>query len=222
MYQNIIFDFDGVIVDSNEIRIEGFRTLYAAETGDRLDRFMQYVRGNRGLSRYRKIRYYYEQIRGEQAPNELVERDARRYSQIVAKDVACAPELPGAEAFLAECKRDFRFALVSASDQDELRAICRLRGLDRYFDTILGSPEDKAVNIRNLMQNLGWHRRSTVYVGDSSNDRTAADSVGIDFIGFGKDNFQVGERDHEVVDGFAQLRQMLLDRLNNQGALTRA
>ncbi len=222
MYQNIIFDFDGVIVDSNEIRIEGFRTLYAAEAGDQLDQFMQYVHGNRGLSRYRKIRYYYEQIRGEQVPNDIIERDARRYSHIVAKDVASAPELPGAEAFLAECKRDFRFALVSASDQDELRAICRLRGLDRYFDAILGSPEDKAVNISNLMQDFGWHHRLTVYVGDSTNDRSAASSVGIDFIGFGMGNFPAGERDHAAVDGFVQLRQLLLNRTNNQDILTRA
>lgn len=221
MYQNIIFDFDGVIVDSNEIRIEGFRALYATETGDRLDRFMQYVQGNRGLSRYRKIRYYYEQICGEQASNELIEHDARRYSQIVAKDVASAPEMSGAGDFLAEYGRDFRFALVSASDQDELRAICRLRSLDRYFDAILGSPEDKAVNIRNLMQDLGWHRRSTVYVGDSTNDRNAADSAGVDFIGFGTETFPAGERGHATVDGFVQLRQLLLSRTNNQGISTR-
>jgi len=209
MYNNIIFDFDGVMVDSNEIRIEGFRKLYATEAGKKLDSFMQYIRLNRGLSRYRKIRYYYECIQHREPTLDEIECDARRYSEIVADAVTNAPEIPGAVGFLESNKYRCHFALVSASDQEELRDICRQRGVDRYFSVILGSPTEKPVNISNLLRDLAWSRESTVYVGDAVNDREAANIAGVDFIGFGKENFLAGDHNHPIVDGFGQLQRLL-------------
>lgn len=209
MYRNVIFDFDGVMVDSNEIRIEGFRTLYASEASDKLEMFMEYVRSNSGLSRYHKIRYYYEHIQQRAVTDGTVQQDAERYSHVVAEAVANAPEIPGATAFLAAFAQYFCFALISASDQQELRKICRRRGIERYFETILGSPEEKSANIRNLLRDNGWHREATVYVGDSVNDLEAASSAGVAFIGFGSENFPLSGRDHVTIDSFAQLEQLL-------------
>ena len=209
MYNNIVFDFDGVMVDSNHIRVEGFRTLYASEAGEALEAFMQYVRMNCGLSRYRKIRYYYEHIQQRQVAPAVIERDAQRYSHIVEGAVANAPEIPGAVAFLESNRYCYHFGLVSASDQNELRGICRQRGIDHYFDAILGSPEEKSANIGSLLRDLGWNRESTVYVGDSVNDREAAGIAGIDFIGFGRGNFSTGAQNHLTIDSFEQLQRSL-------------
>lgn len=221
MYNNIIFDFDGVMVDSNHIRIEGFRTLYATEAGEVPETFMQYARMNGGLSRYRKIQYYYEHIQQRQVAPADIERDAQRYSYIVAGAVANAPEIPGAVAFLESNKHRCHFGLVSASDQSELREICRQRGVDRYFDAILGSPEEKSANIDNLLRDLAWSRGSTVYVGDSVNDREAAGVAGIDFIGFGKENFSMGTRTHLTIDSFEQLQKLLQHGAEERGILMR-
>lgn len=209
MYRNVIFDFDGVMVDSNEIRIEGFRTLYASESGDKLEVFMKYLRNNHGLSRYRKIRYYYEHVQQQAVKDSTVRQDAERYSYVVAEAVANAPEIPGAEAFLKASAGHFCLALISSSDQQELRGICRRRGIDRYFEAILGSPEEKPTNILNLLRDNGWSREATVYVGDSVSDLEAASSAGVAFIGFGSENFPLSGRDHVIIDNFEQLPPIL-------------
>ena len=223
MCRNVIFDFDGVVVDSNEIRIDGFRTLYAAKAGDKIEIFMDYVRSNHGLSRYRKIRHFYASVQRQQVTEEAIQDDAERYSNIVAEAVANAPEIPGAAAFLAAFASRFRFALISSSDQRELRAICRRRGIDRHFEAILGSPEEKAVNIRNLLRDKEWQREVTVYVGDSLSDLEAARVAGVPFIGFGGANFPSPGREDVIIDSFEQLPAILRRGADGiQELLTRA
>lgn len=222
MFNNVIFDFDGVMVDSNEIRSEGFRTLYASSTGDKLEAFMNYVRSNHGLSRYSKIKYYYEHVQQQAVKDDAVRQDAERYSQIVAEAVANAREIPGAEAFLAAFTGQFCFALISASDQQELRGICHRRGIDRYFEAILGSPEEKSTNIRNLLRDRSWHPETTVYVGDSVRDFEAASSAGVAFIGFGKENFSLHGKVHAIIENFEQLPSALFVMVRNHELSARA
>lgn len=210
MFSNVIFDFDGVMVDSNEIRNEGFRALYASGPSEDLEIFMEYVQSNHGLSRYSKIKYYYEQVKRQVASDTIVQQDAEHYSQLVAEAVTNAQEISGAEAFLRAFTGKLRLALISASDQRELREICRRRKIDGYFDAILGSPEKKSNNIINLLRDRSWSPAATVYVGDSPNDFDAASSAGIAFIGFGKDNFALSGHDPVTIESFEQLPPILL------------
>ena len=57
-YQCIIFDFDGVIVDSIAIRDEGFKKVLKNFGDDNVIRLLKYHRENAGLSRYNKFRYF--------------------------------------------------------------------------------------------------------------------------------------------------------------------
>ena len=59
---SILFDFDGVIVDSMHIRDFGYREIVKEFSPDLVDRLVQYHRSNAGLSRYVKIRYFYENL----------------------------------------------------------------------------------------------------------------------------------------------------------------
>ena len=77
----------------------------------------------------------------------------------------------------------FDFAIVSGSDQKELREVCKGRGIDSFFKVILGSPTEKKDNIATLLSNLKWEQNKSLYVGDSNNDLEAAKTNNIDFIG---------------------------------------
>lgn len=206
-WTNIIFDFDGVMVDSNMIRAAGFRDLYPDGPVAARAIFNEFIEENPGLSRYRKIRHYHEQILGQPVSDATVEADAARYSEIVLDRVAVSDEIAGAEAFLADHVAAYRMALVSASDQTELRQICERRGISKYFTTILGSPTEKAVNIASVIADSGWRTTETVYVGDSSHDRIAARSADIDFIAFGP-AFPEGASELYHVNDFAALGRL--------------
>ncbi|HIO70318.1 MAG TPA: HAD family hydrolase, partial [Campylobacterales bacterium] len=62
MVKNIIFDFDGVILDSMPIREFGFRQIFKDFPKDRVEKLIEFHRKNGGWSRFIKIRYFFENI----------------------------------------------------------------------------------------------------------------------------------------------------------------
>jgi phosphoglycolate phosphatase-like HAD superfamily hydrolase len=182
-YRYVIFDFDGVLAETNEIRFQGFTELFRDLPDGAMARFMDFVRANGGLSRYGKIRHLYENVLRRPVSEDEVAALAGRYSEIVKQKVIEAEPVEGSLEFLAGQGGRFEFAVVSGSDQDELRQVCRARGINKYFRAILGSPKEKGENLTELLAREGWDRRDSVYVGDSRNDYDAAVETGIDFIG---------------------------------------
>ena len=57
--ENIIFDFDGVIIDSMRIRSDGFREIFCNYSQQQVEELMEYHNANGGLSRFNKIQYFY-------------------------------------------------------------------------------------------------------------------------------------------------------------------
>jgi len=194
-YRYIIFDFDGVLVESNEIRFQGFIDLFQGLPEDVMTPFMDFVRTNGGLSRYGKIRHLYENILRRPICDDGVAALAREYSRIVMEQIIRARPVEGSLEFLAESCSRFEFAIISGSDQEELRQVCRARGIDRYFRAILGSPKEKKENITVLLNQENWDPRACLYVGDSRNDHDAAVETGIDFIGRSSGVMDWGDRD---------------------------
>ena len=94
-----------------------------------------------------------------------------------------ARPVEGSLEFLEKYFHQFDFAIVSGSDQKELRKVCKGRGIDSFFKMILGSPIEKKDNIATLLSDFKWERNKSLYIGDSNNDLEAAKANNIDFIG---------------------------------------
>lgn len=183
IYQHIIFDFDGVLADSDAIRINGFRTLFRDFSADQIDALAAFCSVNGGMSRYEKIRYFFQVIRGENISSERIKQYAGRYSKIVKSDVITAPAIDGSVDFLKDFAHQYTYAIISGSDQEELRDVCRQRGLAPFFNEILGSPVSKEKNLETLIRSFQWERGNCVFIGNSVNDLYAARVAGIAFIG---------------------------------------
>jgi len=182
-YRHIIFDFDGVLVESNEIRFNGFRKLFEGYPQGEIERLVSYAKANGGVSRNKKIEYFFNEIRQEPITGELVNQWAAKFSELVEQDIVEAKPVEGSLKFLEDYFSHFDFAIVSGSDQTELRRICEKRKIDHFFKIILGSPTEKKDNIATLLSNLNWRHDKSVYVGDSNNDLEAAKSNNLDFVG---------------------------------------
>ena len=204
-YRYLIFDFDGVLAESNDIRIQGFADLFAELPPEAMVRFMEFVKINGGLSRYGKIRHLYNRILCQPVSESRVDALAQQYSDLVAERVIAAAAVPGSLEFLAEHGGRFECAVVSGSDQNELRRVCRARGIDGYFRTILGSPKEKAENLIALLAEYAWDREACLYVGDSSNDYDAAVEAGIGFIGRNSGLLDWQDRDEVWISRLVEL-----------------
>ena len=62
-YDNFIFDCDGVILDSNEVKTLAFMEVMNNESVLHRKEFIEYHIENTGISRYKKFKYYYTKIK---------------------------------------------------------------------------------------------------------------------------------------------------------------
>jgi phosphoglycolate phosphatase-like HAD superfamily hydrolase len=208
-YQHILFDFDGVLAESNEIRFNGFRKLFKDYPQEQVERLVEYAKANGGVSRYKKIDFFFNTIRNESISPKSVNHWANQFSELVIEDVLEARPVRGSLEFLEKYSNQFDFAIVSGSDQIELRKVCKGRGIDSYFKIILGSPTEKQNNIAALLSDFKWARSKSVYIGDSNNDLDAAKKNNLDFVGRSSGLVDWGKYNVKFVSDLSSLYSLL-------------
>ena len=60
MLKGIIFDFDGVIAESVQVKTDAFVELYKQYGSNILEKVIKHHEGNGGMSRFEKIKFYHE------------------------------------------------------------------------------------------------------------------------------------------------------------------
>ena len=58
MLKGIVFDFDGVIAESVQVKTNAFAELYGPFGNDVVQKVISHHEANGGVSRYEKIKYY--------------------------------------------------------------------------------------------------------------------------------------------------------------------
>ena len=184
-YRVILWDFDGVIIDSNEVRELGFTESLSEFSSQQVEQLLEYHRINGGLSRYNKFRYFFEEILGETVTEKVVQDFARKFSQVVLNRlINPSLLLSDSIAFISEFHSRIQMHVVSGSDGEELRQICSALGISKYFRSINGSPTPKIELVSNLLQSYELEASDVCLIGDSINDYEAAIENGIQFYGY--------------------------------------
>lgn len=191
MIKQILFDFDGVIIDSMHVRDFGFRSILQGYETSLVERFIDYHRYNAGLSRYVKIRHFYEIMLGESITEEKVNELAEQFSQIM-KDRLVTPDVLITETvdFIKNIYKKIPLHIVSGSDEVELNFLCQQLELDKYFITIEGSPTPKNDLVHGIMKKHMYDPSETILIGDSINDYEAAKKSDLFFVGFNNIDLQ--------------------------------
>ena len=96
----LLMDFDGVILDSMELKTQGFVKVYAGEPPSKLAEVLAYQRLHGGVTRRTKFAYFEKSIFGRTGDNETIERLAATYRGIIYDAVLATSFVPGAEEFL--------------------------------------------------------------------------------------------------------------------------
>jgi HAD superfamily hydrolase (TIGR01549 family) len=184
-YNTILWDFDGVLMDSMPVRDRGFEMVLASYPRQEVEQLLTYHRQNGGLSRYVKFRYFFEKIRRESITEAAVGKLAEEFSQVMRRELLNKELLiEESVAFVKKNHQHYKMHVVSGSDQNELRYLCRELELDTYFISIHGSPTPKKQLVATLMQQFNYPASTAVFIGDSKNDWEAATAHAIDFVGF--------------------------------------
>lgn len=179
----IIFDFDGVLVDSVDIKTEAFAELYRPHGEEVARQVAAYQRAHGGMTRHAKIRHFGTTLLGRTPTDAEVDALAARMGALVEEKVIACPMIAGARDFLARHHARVRLFVASATPEPELRRIVEGRGLGAYFQGVHGSPAPKVRVVAAIVRGAALDPSRTVMVGDAEEDRGAAEASGVPFIG---------------------------------------
>ena len=181
-----VFDFDGVIADSNNIKTEAFREIFEEFGSDVVNRILDHHKENASMTRYEKFRYYYENYLNLEISEDKVAQLGSKFSEIVLDKIINSPEIEGSWAFLEQLRALNKIcAINSATPHDEINLIVKRRKLSKFFEKVYGSPSSKLDILKSLMDDYGLENDDLVFFGDDKSDKLAADRLNILFIGIG-------------------------------------
>jgi len=179
----LFLDFDGVLVESVEIKSMAFRDLYADQSADILARIMGYHSAHDGISRVVKLRHCHEHFLGIALAQHELDALVEQYAQLVEDAVVEAPWVAGAKDLLQTHHQRCKLFVVSGTPEDEIKRIAERRGMMKWLTGVYGSPSPKADIVRSLMTEHDLHAQNCVFIGDAMADWQAAHETGIAFIG---------------------------------------
>ncbi len=183
----LVFDFDGVIADSVEIKTWAFAELYRDYGEEVVEEVVTYHLNNGGVSRFDKFLFYQTKLLSLPIDTKTMETLNRKFSSLVINGVIGSPEIPGVEEFLNNCYVANKLSFInSATPTDEIKEIVSKRGMSKYFNNIYGSPVSKVSNLKDIISSYNLSPNEMVFFGDSLADYEAAETIGCDFVGVGK------------------------------------
>ena len=183
--KTILWDFDGVILDSMKIRDWGFEEIFKIFDKDKVSQLLVYHRKNGGLSRYVKIRYFYEVILEKNITEKELQKYANQFSLLMKNKLVNPKNLiQDSLNFIKENHKKYNFHIVSGSDQNELRFLCKELKINHFFISIHGSPEPKNDLVKKLLKDLNYNKSETLLIGDSINDNNASKANNIFFLAY--------------------------------------
>ena len=185
MIKTILWDFDGVILNSMPIRDFGFEEVFKDYNPKEVQKLLDFHRQNGGLSRYVKIKFFFQEILNQEIGQEEIMVLASKFSDIMKKELINPKYLIQETVnFIKYSHERFHFHIVSGSDEKELKFLCQELKLKPYFISIHGSPTPKTTLVSEIMAEHGYSGRETCLIGDSINDFEAAKGNNISFYGY--------------------------------------
>lgn len=173
--KNIIFDFDGVILDSLDCKTEAFYQMYLPYGEDIANKVRQYHILNGGVSRFEKFKTWHKQYLKVNLSEKEIQDLANQFSNLVLENVINSNPISGAIEFIKRYSMDFNFFIISGTPDDEIKKICEAIGLTAHFKEILGSPKNKKVWCNKLKSKYEEIRSdNTIFLGDALSDYEAA------------------------------------------------
>lgn len=211
LFSNIIFDFDGVILNSLKVQqkalFQSFREVYKHEKYPSFKEFLSYS-GDSIENIFTKMNLSLNMI--------------SKYREVSRNSIDELEIFQGIEKLLEDIQKlDFRCGLCTGKDKERTHEILEYFGLKKYFHVIICSdevenPKPHPDGIIHILNKLDANIDNTVMIGDAENDILAAKGASIPSIGvtWGSSNRQELEQYYPqyIVDSIEELYQYIIPK----------
>ncbi len=187
-WQAVFFDFDGVILDSVDVKTKAFGEMFSKYGQDVEDAVVDYHLQNGGVSRFEKFRYYYQNLLNQNIDEDTLINLGKQFSNLVVEKVITSPFIPGALETLKRLKEEAIPAfVVSGTPDEEIKEIVRRKDLSPFFIEVHGSPRKKWDITQEILSKYSYISRDCIFIGDAMSDYEAADKTNMNFLGIVQD-----------------------------------
>jgi phosphoglycolate phosphatase-like HAD superfamily hydrolase len=183
MLKAVVFDFDGVLVESVDVKTHAFAKLFQDQPDNIVKQVVAYHLANGGISRFEKFNYFYKYLLKQELTPAKEKELGEMFSKLVLDEVIASPLVNGAKKLLDTLKGRFQLFVASGTPQDELRFIVDKKGLTGYFNGVFGAPDTKDVILSRIIRTMSISEKELVMIGDAMSDYLAASDVSAHFIG---------------------------------------
>jgi len=182
-YKTIVFDCDGVILNSNQTKIDAYFAVAKrmGGTDEQAQALVDYHVMKGSFPRNGKIEYYLNEITKQPITPALMQQFLDVFDEILDETLMHCEIASGLDELKKQTPQA-RWMLLSGGDQAELRKVFARRNLTPMFEAgIFGGPDIKD-KVLAREKNNGNIQFPALFIGDSKYDYEAATRAGMDFV----------------------------------------
>lgn len=205
----VIFDCDGVLLDSMAAKIQAFRSWVPQAHAELSEAFMAIVMAGFGKSRTFHIERFYRELLQIEPDPIFLTAEVARFTDICEPLCATAGWRVGSREFVQACHdAEIPRYVLSGVPQAPLEDMLAAAGGTDLFDVIIGSPPGKPESMERILTETDTPAHRTVFIGDANADHVAALHVGAHFVYFPS---EAQRPEAEVATEVTDLRELLVE-----------
>ena len=170
-YENIVLDFDGVILDANKQRKKNMKFVLDKNLNQELSKLTyDYFSKNSGVSRNVKLRKFIK--------DELVlKKVLNEYYELNLSTLPKCNLVKGIKEFIIKYYTSKKILILTGADEDEVKILVKNKNLNEYIFYLGGGPKSKIQHLKELQL-----KGDSVFFGDSKYDNFTASEYRFDFV----------------------------------------
>jgi len=189
MIEAIIFDFDGVIVDSNPIKRNAYFKIFSHVEGS-LESIEEAIKENPKKTRYGIVEAILIKLKERnliEVDDLDVEKDkyVQKYGETTEEETIKVKEIKGAKKALTNLSEKYSLFILTSTIQENIERIVEARRLNKYFKGVYGansSDYNKPQILERMAEKHGFNPKKSVFVGDGKADYECALHYNMPFV----------------------------------------
>lgn len=175
---NIIFDFDGVIINSHLTKTLAFYDVFKVYGKNVALRAKKFHLNNIGKSRYFKFKFIFKNILKLKLTKKKIKILDEKFDFFLQEKLNKMIPSKTLINFLKKKNRVWNLYISTGTPRAKIIKILKKKNLLIYFKKVYGSPSSKIYHINKINKN----NKKSIFIGDSFEDYIAAKKAKIKFI----------------------------------------
>ncbi len=160
----VIFDFDGVILNSHNIKTDAFYKIFKTFGKDIAIKTSKYHLDNIGISRFKKFDFIIKNIlKDKKISRNFLNQKFNLYCNKKIEKLNVSKSLVN---FFEKNSNNYELYVSTATPQKTIIDILKKKKISKYFKKIYGSPDNKIQHINKIKKN----NFTRVFIGDTLED----------------------------------------------------